>query len=371
MSSPDPSAGPLTVEEQLALALQRAAVEGVLSASRTYLTACFAIFGWDFVLTFPDEYRTMWRADRWTPVRVAFFLNRYGGLLNIVSFMCLFWFKIGPKTCDKIHLLQPIPSSILLTICHFLLGVRVCALWKNQRSIPWFLGILATCGVVVQIWVVIPNRALPLPPGLRGCFSGSGDRNHDYLWAYWIPPVVYDTIATILVLVPLIKHWRNTPRTRLLTIFARDGLIYFVVVLISYLVNAIYFSIPSVVNPALNVPLPLAFTPMMASRIVLHLRTTGSDANSQDRRTSSSGSSGRRNNMLPKPGSHNQSREREVQLQSLGRRIESGLPVSYDGMVHVETGKSLEKNLEPSPHVGGPDECSLSEYSIQTVVKNQ
>ncbi|KAH8915178.1 hypothetical protein BT69DRAFT_1341635 [Atractiella rhizophila] len=76
-SSPAALAGPNpTVEEQLVLALQREAVEEVLSASRTYLTACFSIYAWDFILTFPDEYRTIWRAERWTPVRVAFIINR-------------------------------------------------------------------------------------------------------------------------------------------------------------------------------------------------------------------------------------------------------------------------------------------------------
>ncbi|KAH8914364.1 hypothetical protein BT69DRAFT_1358048 [Atractiella rhizophila] len=80
-------------EEWVGLALKRAALEEVLSSGRTYLTgsafsllhvnltkleaACFAIYVWDFILTFPAEYKTMWKAQRWTPVRVAFFFNRY------------------------------------------------------------------------------------------------------------------------------------------------------------------------------------------------------------------------------------------------------------------------------------------------------
>ncbi|KAH8920049.1 hypothetical protein BT69DRAFT_444855 [Atractiella rhizophila] len=102
-----------TVEEPLDLAVQRTALEDSLSASRTYLTACFAVFGWDFILTFPDEYNSMWKAQRWTPVRAAFFFNRYWSLLHFVISMCFLWIEFQPKTCDKVHFLQPVAAIIL------------------------------------------------------------------------------------------------------------------------------------------------------------------------------------------------------------------------------------------------------------------
>ncbi|KAH8916493.1 hypothetical protein BT69DRAFT_1355652 [Atractiella rhizophila] len=362
-SSPSPS---LSVEEQLDLALQRAAVEEVLSASRTYLTACVAVYGWDFVLTFADEYRTIWRAERWTPVRIAFLINRYWGLLDVIFTMCLFWLKIDTKTCDRIHILNPIAGSILLLSCEFLLGARVCVLcnYKRRKWIAWFFGVFAICGFVVQIWSLIPNRALPLPPGLRGCIPDLGDqvRNHKYIWIYWLPPLLYDTAATIFVFASLISHWRKTPRTRLLTIFAADGAIYFAVVFICNLMNAIYFSIPNVVNPLLNAPLPLIFTTIMASRIVLHLRAVGPAANSRDGGSSGGSGSQRRQNVIPKVGAQNQPAPRgesEVRLQNLGRRMEGELPVNYE--VKIETAASLEKGLKPSGDVDGHDEYSLTD----------
>ncbi|KAH8915188.1 hypothetical protein BT69DRAFT_1325515 [Atractiella rhizophila] len=371
MSSSDTSVGPSpTVEEQLHLAVQRAALEEVLSASRTYLTALFALYCWDFILNFPDEYKMMWKAERWTPVRVAFFINRYGGLLDLVAFMCFYWLKIDLKTCGKVHLLQPVVSSFVLLSCQFLLGARVFAMWNRRRWIAWFFGIFAICGVVVQIVAVVPNRALRLLPGLRGCFSVRGDQS--YLWVYNIPPLLYDTAATIFIIVPLISHWRKTPRTRLLTIFARDGVLYFVVASVCNLVNVIYFSIPTTINPALNAPLSLTFTSIMATRIVLHLRSAGLVANGQDRGTSNGSSSGRRYNMTPKIWGNNQSAERgepEVHLQSLGRRVDGTLPVSYGGVVvKVETMTTLDKGVEPLPDAE-VDEYSWSKYDVQDVAK--
>ncbi|KAH8920429.1 hypothetical protein BT69DRAFT_1336416 [Atractiella rhizophila] len=236
------SIGP-TVEEQLHLALQSAAVEEVVSTSRTYFTAaCFAIYSWDFILTFPNEYRTMWGAERWTPVHIAFFFNRYWGLLDVVIFLCLFWLKIDPKTCEKpptSSFKQTDPRNAIVAVsCEFLLGARVWVMWNRRKWIAGFFSAFAICGFAVQIWAVVPSKSLPVPPGLRGCIAELRDQKN---YVYWIPPLLYDTTATIFVLVALISHWRKSPRTHLLTIFARDGVVYFLVVFTCNLINAIYF----------------------------------------------------------------------------------------------------------------------------------
>ncbi|KAH8916368.1 hypothetical protein BT69DRAFT_1340280 [Atractiella rhizophila] len=366
MSSSEPSAS--TAETELALALQRAALEEVLSASRTYLTACFAVYVWDFILTFPDDYKAMWRAERWTPVRVAFFIVRYGGLLNLVSFMCLFWLKIDPKTCAKVHTVQPVASIILFLGCEFLLGARVLVMWNRRRWIAWFFGIFAICGTVVQFWGAFPNEPLRLPPGLRGCISVS--KGQKYIWVAWFPPLIYDTTVTIFVLIALISHWRKSARTRLLTIFARDGVIYFVVVCICNLVNAVYSSIPNVVNPVLNAPLLLAFVPIMASRIVLHLRSVAPGASSREGRSGSSNSR-RRNNLIPGFGSHNQpdtGGDTELRVQSLWRKMEAGaLPISFEDVGVKVEGTNQEKRQEPSRNHDGDvhDEYSSPQGSVE------
>ncbi|KAH8928215.1 hypothetical protein BT69DRAFT_1329750 [Atractiella rhizophila] len=374
MSSSEPSAS--TAETELALALQRAALEEVLSASRTYLTACFAVYVWDFILTFPDDYKAMWRAERWTPVRVAFFIVRYGGLLNLVSFMCLFWLKIDPKTCAKVHTIQPVASIILFLGCEFLLGARVLVMWNRRRWIVWFFGIFAICGTAVQFWGAFPNEPLSLPSGLRGCISvhlGFLVRAYRY-WdqinngKYRFPPLLYDTTVTIFVLVPLFTRWRKSTRTRLLTIFARDGVIYFVVVCICNLVNAVYSSIPNVVNPVLNVPLPLAFAPIMAYRIVLHLRSVAPGANSRE--GTSGGSNARRgNNLIPGFGSQNQpdtGGDTELRVESLWRKMEAGaLPISFED-VGVNEGTNQEKGQEPARD---HDEYSSPQDSVEVVSK--
>ncbi|KAH8914365.1 hypothetical protein BT69DRAFT_1290328, partial [Atractiella rhizophila] len=212
--------------------------------------------------------------------------------------MTLLWFEFHPKTCNKIHFFRPIGGIVLFLTCEFLFGARVWVIWNSRKWVAYFFGIFAVAGTAVQVWSVAHNEALHLMPGLRGCISVGGGRREQ--WAFWIPLLLYDTTATIFMLVPLLAHWRNTTPTRLLSIFMRDGVLYFIIVFACNLVNAVYFSVPGVLVPALNTPLAISFTTMMATRIVLHIRSAAHGSNSCDDDIGNTGGSYGHNNTVPK-----------------------------------------------------------------------
>ncbi|KAH8922485.1 hypothetical protein BT69DRAFT_1282225, partial [Atractiella rhizophila] len=189
--------------------------------------------------------------------------------------------------------------------CEFLFGARVWVIWNSRKWVAYFFGIFAVAGTAVQVWSVAHNEALHLMPGLRGCISVGGGRR--------IPLLLYDTTATIFMLVPLLAHWRNTTLTRLLSIFMRDGILYFIIVFACNLVNAVYFSVPGVLVPALNTPLAISFTTMMASRIVLHIRCAAYGSNSRDDDIGNIG------------GSYGFPRKAEVGEQLGGKQLEDGV----------------------------------------------
>ncbi|KAH8930579.1 hypothetical protein BT69DRAFT_1379769 [Atractiella rhizophila] len=121
---------------------------------------------------------------------------------------------------------------------------------------------------------------------------------------------------------------------------------------------------PTVPNPALNGPLALTFTTMMASRIVLHLRSAASGSHGQN--TGPSASSGR-SNIVPKFRNGDVSAVPDVHLQSVGRRMEGGLQASYAGViVDVETEINVEKRLEAVEDVSaeGEREYRLSDEGV-------
>lgn len=45
------------------------------------LIAFTAVMIWDWLSMFPAEYRHIWKAPRFTPIRLVYIANRYGSLL--------------------------------------------------------------------------------------------------------------------------------------------------------------------------------------------------------------------------------------------------------------------------------------------------
>ncbi|KAH8920428.1 hypothetical protein BT69DRAFT_410949 [Atractiella rhizophila] len=108
---------------------------------------------------------------------------------------------------------------------------------------------------------------------------------------------------------------------------------------------------------------------MMTSRIVLHLRSVG-QSDMRDGGPSNDSSSARRNDMIPKRGTHplrGVCEGPDMRLQTLGSRMEGGVPV----ILQAETRTKVEKGFEASPQPEGHDEYSASEYSVHIVGKNQ
>ncbi|KAH8918177.1 hypothetical protein BT69DRAFT_598537 [Atractiella rhizophila] len=250
--------------------------------------------------------------------------------------LCLLWFEFSAKLCDKVHFLEPVATTVLFLNCEFLLGARVWVMWNRRKWVAYFFATFAIAGTAVQVVSFAEDNALPLLPGLRGCISIRG--RDSYIWVYWVPLLLYDTAATIFMLVPLLTQWRTAPPTHLISTFMRDGILYFIIVSICNLVNVVYFSIPKELNPTFNCPLTLTFTTMMASRIVLHLRAIAPGSNSREGDSSRSGSF---------PKFRNANKPSDLHLHSVGRRREGDLHLSYGGVrVDVETEINVEKRLE-------------------------
>ncbi|KAH8922486.1 hypothetical protein BT69DRAFT_237652 [Atractiella rhizophila] len=305
----------------------------------------------------------MWKAQRWTPVRFAFFFNRYWSLLSVVLTMCFAWLEFAPKTCDRVQVLVPVAGIFVFLGCEFLFGARVWVMWNRRTWIAYFFGILALAGATVQVWAVTHNMALRLPPGLRGCLSVRADQNNQ--WAFWLPLLLYDTTATIFMLKPVLAHCGTTPPSRLLSIFLRDGVLYFIIVFACNLINLIYFCIPSVLIPGLNSSLAILFTTMMASRIVLHLRSVANSPGG-----SNASATHGQSNTSPKFRNLFKSDVAELPdapLRSGVRRIDGGMEAAYaDVIVTVEADTNMEKRLEAAADAEDEEmEHSVSKTVLQ------
>ncbi|KAF8464782.1 hypothetical protein JB92DRAFT_2838767 [Gautieria morchelliformis] len=181
-------------------------------------------------------------------------------------------------------ILQPYPPYTRQSnIMFFTVNISLLIPVTTQTAISVSTVILRGIQTIPQ------SAALPIP----GCVA-HGDPRSNLLVVAWIPKVLADLIFFVLTLVKFIQVVRRLSGTTLstifregnklaplLTLFVKDGAVWFVVVLASD-IQAAYFIIAKANNPLqdMGVAWLVATVAVAASRLVLRLRGTISGAGS-------------------------------------------------------------------------------------------
>lgn len=77
----------------------------MLRQLQIYLSCCFAVLLWDYLVTAGDEIRYVWPA-RFTVVKLCFFINRYLTLAHMIFVMCCAFTTTLLDHCSKIYRIQ-------------------------------------------------------------------------------------------------------------------------------------------------------------------------------------------------------------------------------------------------------------------------
>ncbi|KAJ3481481.1 hypothetical protein NLI96_g7629 [Meripilus lineatus] len=172
---------------------------------------------------------------------------------------------------------------------HAIVALRVHALHNGARwvaRILWLGGILyaaSTVGVMVAASIhILPDNE----PSHRACVTDIPS----FLWAAWLPSVIFESMLFVLTLLAMVAHDRKRSFSSLTIILYRDGMFYFLVVsckspipatlpstdekstvcsMFSLLVWA--FAPPTLLGLARY--FALAFVNIAGSRLVLNLKT--------------------------------------------------------------------------------------------------
>ncbi|KAH8818891.1 hypothetical protein DL96DRAFT_1622289 [Flagelloscypha sp. PMI_526] len=210
------------------------------------------ILFWDYIITFDDEYRLVWKAP-WTKASLWFYLNRYVALLGHLA---LFPFRFNPLPEDSCNIVTRI-YQLHLIVTHVIVGVlmalRVYAIYERARPILYLMiGCVVACVVgAAVIFIVILKRDSKLGaqdlrkvPG-SSCLSDVSKGSASTLGVAFTIVILYDSLLTGLL---LRKSWLTAygsdPRMRgvkspLLAVIARDGSFYFVASLFINIINII------------------------------------------------------------------------------------------------------------------------------------
>ncbi|EJD52258.1 hypothetical protein AURDEDRAFT_159112 [Auricularia subglabra TFB-10046 SS5] len=290
MADAGPAPGP--TPEQLAFAAR------ILFVEQVYFCSMYAVVVWDWLSSLTREYRLIWRKS-WTPVKCIYLFCRYWARLShlppfasltlVQKPVCIVPYTLWVytvnhdiKTCNKNFIVVPLLMTFNMASAELVLLIRTYAFLGRKT---WMLGgLLATlAGVFIyQYWAVITQMIL-LPLGPEAPCFPVAKAGSKHVMGFFVAPLLFDSLVTGLTLWKAFSmRYRFTKSasesTSFVRTFVNEGLGYFVLISIANLLNGAFYLQPIAVLQALNIPLSIMFPNILACRLILTLRSRGSNS---------------------------------------------------------------------------------------------
>jgi len=223
----------------------------------------------------------MWRRSRFRLSSVLFFIARYGGLTAaIISLFPLDVRLVNGRTC--LRLVTIVSSDAVL-------AVRAWAIWERRRSVFFVIMLTAIACIapslyVLQKDVVSSKIAPPLNvigsielPDLDQCRYIESDVTDLWSVPYFLV-ISFETLTLAITLIPLVRWHARIPkaaRSPLLATLWKDGVIYFIFMLMLSIVNiGLVFQVKLPELRSGGSQLQTCLHSMVSSRIILHLASS-------------------------------------------------------------------------------------------------
>ncbi|KAK7460454.1 hypothetical protein VKT23_009175, partial [Stygiomarasmius scandens] len=243
--------------------------------------AAAALFLFDYVLTFYDEMRFVWRPRRLTVGFVAFLISRYTAMA--ASIIILFPQAINKST--GVDSLSTALRLVSIVSSEFIVAVRTWAIWEKRRMILYTLAFFSLAAVIPAAIIVAQSimtnhvEALVSEDTIDICSVTIGNVRAGFVVPY-ILTIIYEMVTLSLSLFKVIRWRRSIPdtiRAPLIDTLWRDGVFYF-----SWMLALGFVNIGIVLQseaPQLrsgSAQLQAAFHSILSTRIVLHLANSRS-----------------------------------------------------------------------------------------------
>ncbi|KAF8643352.1 hypothetical protein AX16_009081 [Volvariella volvacea WC 439] len=301
MSAPPPGGAgdPTALPPDVAAMLAQGEKDG--QAVVLWTVGMFCIFGWDYFMYLPQEISRIWKKS-FTYISYLYLVNRYYGLLQFAIVIVLITTPItdaiSVETCKSIFLWQPVGALISTFLSQCIMFARVYALYSQSRVIAGILGTIMLAEMGVHVYTMTVVFPAPIPaPGVKIPCVAIGPL--PWLIAFWVMPLVFDTVTFALTLYKSISYWRTQVESPTLALLFRDGLIYFAAIFTMNFLNVILFVTQNETLQAINLPATLMLTIIMSCRLVLNMRAPrgvirsgGGSSGGTSGNTSGSGSEG-------------------------------------------------------------------------------
>ncbi|KAL4252184.1 hypothetical protein ABKN59_005504 [Abortiporus biennis] len=243
------------------------------AAVQAMTLAGFAALIYDHLLTLDVEIDLIWRAKKGL-VSFIFLLNRYiVPLVLIVDIYEMFALAIDSAMFCKVWTtLQSILTIASFMAIHTIIAFRVYALYNGQRWMGrflWVVGIIYFASSTSIVALAHVHLIPDLEPKHHQCVGSIPS----FLWAAWLPSVIFETILFGLTFFAMVGHDKRHSFNTLSIILYRDGMLYFVVVTLCSLFSMLVWAFADATLLGLARYFALAIVNIAGSRLVLNLKS--------------------------------------------------------------------------------------------------
>ncbi|TDL18504.1 hypothetical protein BD410DRAFT_793209 [Rickenella mellea] len=254
-------------------------VRDARTVDRSGVAACVCLI-YEIFITFDQEVEYIWKS-RWTLPKVLYLWTRYFALfVQVIAIAESTSMKVTTTVCAGWAYFEGITGQMLVMGVELLLMLRVWALYKRDRRVLYFLVALYIAEVTAN--TVILGMSLPgiksvpplrglFPPDfpLSGCFPIKVPK---FFFSYWIPTLIFESVLFILMTLNFVRLARGNKPMPLLTLFFRDGTVYYAVIFAALLIQVLLYELVNSALAQVAIGWQLTMFSIMGARLVLNLR---------------------------------------------------------------------------------------------------
>ncbi|THH33401.1 hypothetical protein EUX98_g780 [Antrodiella citrinella] len=185
----------------------------------------------------------IWKTS-WTPVKIAYIFCRYWVIAVVPYLLWAFCVDHSWETCERVYRIPVALAMWNQVSAEVILLIRTYAFFNRNIYILAFL-LSALAGLVAYQLFVDISEMLPLPflnSEIGPCLPMSKPHSA-HLLGFFIAPLLYDTIVTVMTVTKAIMIRRRSggPSSRLIQTFLREGVFYYLLISIANLINGIFY----------------------------------------------------------------------------------------------------------------------------------
>ncbi|KAL5500875.1 hypothetical protein ACEPAH_9262 [Sanghuangporus vaninii] len=229
---------------------------------------------YDWFLTLDEEVFLVWPSRFGLP-KVLFFINRYFPFIDLAFLTYVQMAGSDPSLC--VILFQTLGGTMAFgfVIAQLVLSMRTWAIWARTKWMTILLVILLLSALGVDVFVL--HRYLggvsysPLGPFesvFQGCLLHFDNR---FVFIDFVLIMIIESTMLVLLVAKALEHFKQSRSTLMVQMF-KDGVIYFIFILITSVANVIVIiTAPIELHNFLIVTQRILHS-IFCSRVLLHIR---------------------------------------------------------------------------------------------------